>query len=126
MNPREARRRDRFQQFSTVAVQEALHQSGILETSFAPERVGVILSTAIGGLQTLYENFVVLDHQGPRRVSPFVIPMLMANGAAGLVAIDHGFKGPCFSVVSACASGADGIGTAWSLLLLLQQSHAIS
>jgi len=116
MNPREARRRDRFQQFSTVAVQEALNQSGILETSFAPERVGVILSTAIGGLQTLYENFVVLDHQGPRRVSPFVIPMLMANGAAGLVAIDHGFKGPCFSVVSACASGADGIGTAWSLL----------
>ncbi len=116
MNPREARRRDRFQQFATVAVQEALHQSGILETSFAPERVGVILSTAIGGLQTLYENFVVLDHQGPRRVSPFVIPMLMANGASGLVAIDYGFKGPCFSVVSACASGADGIGTAWSLL----------
>jgi 3-oxoacyl-[acyl-carrier-protein] synthase II len=116
MNPREARRRDRFQQFAMVAVQEALHQSGILETSFIPERVGVILSTAIGGLQTLYENFVVLDHQGPRRVSPFVIPMLMANGAAGLVAIDHGFKGPCFSVVSACASGADGIGTAWSML----------
>ncbi len=116
MNPREARRRDRFQQFATVAVQEALHQSGILETPFAPERVGVILSTAIGGLQTLYENFVVLDHQGPRRVSPFVIPMLMANGASGLVAIDYGFKGPCFSVVSACASGADGIGTAWSLL----------
>ena len=116
MNPREARRRDRFQQFATVAAQEALRQSGILELSFAPERVGVILSTAIGGLQTLYENFVVLDHQGPRRVSPFVIPMLMANGAAGLVAIDHGFKGPCFSVVSACASGADGIGTAWSML----------
>lgn len=116
MNPREARRRDRFQQFATVTVQEALHQSGILQTPFAPERVGVILSTAIGGLQTLYENFVVLDHQGPRRVSPFVIPMLMANGASGLVAIDYGFKGPCFSVVSACASGADGIGTAWSLL----------
>lgn len=116
MNPREARRRDRYQQFAMVAAQEALHQSGLLETSFVPERVGVILSTAIGGLQTLYENFVVLDHQGPRRVSPFVIPMLMANGASGLVAIEHGFKGPCFSVVSACASGADGIGTAWSLL----------
>jgi beta-ketoacyl-acyl-carrier-protein synthase II len=116
MNPREARRRDRYQQFATVAVQEALRHSGILESTYAPERVGVILSTAIGGLQTLYENFVALDHQGPRRVSPFVIPMLMANGAAGLVAIDYGFRGPCFSVVSACASGADGIGTAWSLL----------
>ncbi len=116
INPREARRRDRYQQFATVAVQEALRQSGLLETSFAPERVGVILSTAIGGLQTLYENIVVLEQQGPRRVSPFVIPMLMANGASGLVAIEYSFRGPCFSVVSACASGADGIGTAWSML----------
>ena len=89
---------DRYQQFATVAVQEALRQSGILESSYAAERVGVILSTAIGGLQTLYENFVALDHQGPRRVSPFVIPMLMANGAAGLVAIDYGFRGPCFDI----------------------------
>ena len=116
MNPREARRRDRYQQFATIAVQEALRQSGILESSVEPGRVGVILSSAIGGLQTLYENFLALEQQGPRRVSPFVIPMLMSNGAAGLIAIDHGFKGPCFSVASACASGADGLGTAWSML----------
>lgn len=116
MNPREARRRDRYQQFATIAVQEALRQSGILESSVAPDRVGVILSSAIGGLQTLYENFLALEQQGPRRVSPFVIPMLMSNGAAGLIAIDHGFKGPCFSVASACASGADGLGMAWNML----------
>jgi beta-ketoacyl-acyl-carrier-protein synthase II len=116
MSPREARRRDRYQQFATIAAQEAIRQSALLETSFIPERVGVILSSAIGGLQTLYENFLMLEQQGPRRVSPFVIPMLMSNGAAGMVAIDYGFKGPSFSVASACASGADGIGTAWNLL----------
>jgi 3-oxoacyl-[acyl-carrier-protein] synthase II len=116
MNPREARRRDRFQQFSMVAAQEAIQQAGLLESKFNPDRVAVILSSAIGGLQTLSDAFQTLIDDGPRRLSPFVIPMLMSNGAAGLVAIDYGFLGPSFSVVSACASGADGIGTAWNLL----------
>lgn len=116
INPKEVRRRDRYQQFSAVAVQEALQQSGVLESSPDPARVGVILSSAIGGLQSLFENILVLFEHGPRRISPFVIPMLMSNGAAGLVSIDYGFKGPSFSVASACASGSDGIGVAWNLL----------
>jgi 3-oxoacyl-[acyl-carrier-protein] synthase II len=116
MNPREARRRDRYQQFSTVAVKEAILQAGLIDSNTRPERVAVVLSSAIGGLHTLSDAFHTLAHDGPRRLSPFVIPMLMSNGAAGLVAIDYGFTGPSFSVASACASGADGIGTAWSML----------
>ncbi len=116
INPKEARRRDRYQQFSAVAAQEAIRQSGLIDASPDPARVGVIISSAIGGLQSLFENTMILAQQGPRRVSPFVIPMLMSNGAAGLVAIDYGFKGPSFSVASACASGSDGIGVAWNLL----------
>lgn len=116
ISPKEVRRRDRYQLFSAAAVQEALQHSGILESAADPTRVGVIISSAIGGLQSLYENIRVLFEQGSRRISPFVIPMLMSNGAAGLVSIDYGFKGPSFSVASACASGSDGIGVAWNLL----------
>ena len=61
-------------------------------------------------------RFITLKDEGPRRVSPFLIPMLMPNGASGLIAIDYGIKGPSFSVASACASGADGIGMAWMML----------
>jgi 3-oxoacyl-(acyl-carrier-protein) synthase len=64
----------------------------------------------------LQEGILTVKNEGPRRVSPFLIPMLMANGPAGMIGIDYGFRGPSFSVVSACASGADGIGTAWMLL----------
>jgi beta-ketoacyl-acyl-carrier-protein synthase II len=116
MSPREARRRDRYQQFSTIAAREAIQQAGLLDSKIDPNRVAVILSSAIGGLHTLSDSFQTLAEDGARRLSPFVIPMLMSNGAAGLVAIDYGFLGPCFSVASACASGADGIGTAWNLI----------
>jgi beta-ketoacyl-acyl-carrier-protein synthase II len=75
-----------------------------------------MVSSAIGGLGSFQEAVEVVNQEGPRRVGPFVIPMFMANGAAGLVAIDHNFRGPSFAVVSACASGADAIGTAWMML----------
>jgi len=116
MSAREARRRDLFEQFSTVAVAEAIQQSGLLASNIDPERVGVIVSSAIGGISTLQETVLTVNADGPRRVSPFAIPMLMSNGSAGLAAIDHGFQGPCLSVASACASGADAIGTAWVML----------
>jgi len=116
MNPREARRRDRFEQFAAVAVQGALQQSGLDSVNSNPERIGVIYSTAIGGITTLAETFTLVDSHQPRRVSPFAIPMLMLNGSAGMVSIDHGFQGPSFAVVSACASGADSIGVAWMLV----------
>lgn len=116
MDGREARRRDRFEQFAAAAAKEALAQSGLVESQPVPGRVGVIVASAIGGLNSLQEGILTLKDSGPRRVSPFMIPMLMSNGASGLLAIDYGFTGPSFSVSSACASGADGIGLAWTLL----------
>jgi beta-ketoacyl-acyl-carrier-protein synthase II len=113
---REARRRDRFEQFATVASNEAIEQAGFEIDPDQAGRVAVIISTAVGGLETLEGGILDLLEKGPRRVSPFMIPMFMANGAAGITAIDHGFKGPAFSVASACASGADGIGQAWYLI----------
>ena len=116
MDAKEARRRDRFEQLSTAAAQEALASSGLEITEKNTARIGAIVSSASGGLKSLQDAVITNHTEGPRRVSPFLIPMLMSNGAAGLVAIDHGIKGPCFSVASACASGADGIGMAYMML----------
>lgn len=116
MDAREARRRDRVEQLATAAAQEALSQAGLIAEDVDATRVGVVLSSAIGGIGSLQEGIFTLKDHGPRRISPFLIPMIMSNGPAGLIAIDHGFGGPCFSVASACASGADGIGVAWNLL----------
>ncbi|MBM3125246.1 MAG: beta-ketoacyl-ACP synthase II [Chloroflexi bacterium] len=116
MDPKEARRRDRFEQFAIVSAREALTDSGLEVTEANAGRIGVIISSAIGGLHSLQEAILTNHTEGPRRVSPFLIPMLMANGGAGMAAIEFGIKGPCFSVASACASGADGIGTALMML----------
>ncbi len=116
MDFREARRRDRFEQFATAAVKEAIGHSGLEVEEKDAGRIGVIISSAIGGVRAFEDSVITLIEDGPRRINPFVIPMLMSNGASGLIAIDYGFTGPCFSVVSACASGADGIGTAWQLI----------
>jgi 3-oxoacyl-[acyl-carrier-protein] synthase II len=116
MPARESRRRDRFEQLATAAVKEAVSQAGLEISEANAGRVGVIISSAIGGLKSLQDAILTIENEGPRRVSPFAIPMLMSNGAAGLIAIDYGYKGPSFSVVSACASSADGIGMAWMML----------
>lgn len=116
MDAKEARRRDRFEQFTVAAAREALTHSGLQITEENSGRIGVIISSAIGGLHSLQEAILTNHTEGPRRVSPFLIPMLMANGGAGMTAIEFGIKGPCFSVASACASGSDGIGTALMML----------
>ncbi|MFZ5923479.1 MAG: beta-ketoacyl-ACP synthase II [Chloroflexota bacterium] len=116
MDGKEARRRDRFEQFAVAAANEALAGSGLEVRENNAGRIGVVISSAIGGMTSMQENILTMKDDGPRRVSPFFIPMLMPNGASGLVAIDHGIKGPCFSVASACASGSDGIGMAWMML----------
>ena len=116
MERAESRRRDRHQQFGTIAALEAIHQARLADGSQDPARVGVILASSVGGLESLSENIKTLLNQGPRRISPFVIPMMMPNGVAGLTSIDYRFTGPSFSVNSACASGLDAIGVAWHLL----------
>ncbi len=116
MDGKEARRRDRFEQFAVAAANEAIAASGLDIREDNAGRIGVIISAAIGGMTSMQENIFTLKEDGPRRVSPFFIPMMMPNGASGLVAIDYGIKGPSFSVASACASGSDGIGMAWMML----------
>ena len=116
MDPKEARRRDRFEQLGVAAAKQALTSSGLEITEANTGRIGVLVSSAIGGIKSLQDAVITNYTEGPRRVSPFLIPMLMPNGAAGMIAIDHQIKGPCFSVASACASGADGIGMAFSML----------
>ena len=116
MEPRHARRADRFQQFAIAAMEEAAADANLDFDSIDKDRVAVIISSAIGGIGTIQDSVTTMVQLGPRRISPFTIPMIMANGAAGLIAIDRGLKGPCFSIASACASGEDAIGQA-SLLL---------
>ena len=113
---KEIRRRDRYELLAAAAVEEAVTQAGLSVSEEEAGRVGVIISSAIGGLKAFEENVKSVLEEGPRRISPFVIPMLMVNGAAGMIAIDYGFKGPSFCVASACASGADGIGVAYMML----------
>ena len=116
MDAKEARRRDRFEQLGAAAAKMALADSGLEITESNAGKIGVLVSSAIGGIKSLSDAVITNFTEGPRRVSPFLIPMLMPNGAAGMVAIDHQIKGPCFSVASACASGADGIGVALLML----------
>ena len=116
MDAKEARRRDRFEQLGAAAAKDAIESSGLEITEANSGRIGVLVSSAIGGIKSLSDAVITNFTEGPRRVSPFLIPMLMPNGAAGMIAIDHNITGPCFSVASACASGIDGIGTAFLML----------
>jgi len=113
---KEARRMDRFEQLAVAAAQEAIAQAGLEITPENAGRIGVVISSAIGGLKSLQDAVYTLERKGYRRVNPFVIPMMMPNGGAGLVAIHNGAKGPALSVASACASGNDGLGLAWMML----------
>jgi 3-oxoacyl-[acyl-carrier-protein] synthase II len=116
MPEKDARRIDRYQQFGVVAANQAIAQSGLEIGAGDPGRVGIIVSTAVGGLSTLEEGLTAIIQQGPNRVSPFFIPRFMPNGASGLIAIEHGATGPCYSLASACASGVDSIGLGWRLI----------
>jgi 3-oxoacyl-[acyl-carrier-protein] synthase II len=116
LDVKQARRVDRFQQFAVAASSEAIYQSGLEIDRENPTRIAAIVSSAIGGLNAIQEAVTTLIEDGPRRISPFITPMIMANGAAGLIAIEKGIKGPCYSIASACASANDAIGQASSLI----------
>jgi len=113
---RQLRRSDHFQLFALVAAQQAVRQAALRWDDLDRTRMGVVVASAVGGLDTILESVSTLVLQGPRRVNPFTIPMIMANGAAGLIAIEYGIQGPCFSVASACASGVDALGQAAMLI----------
>lgn len=110
---KEARRMDRFTQFAVAAAREAVADSGLALENEDPERIGVIIGSGIGGMETFTDQFHVLVEKGPRRVSPFFIPMMIANMAAGQLAILIGAKGPNMTTVTACASANSAIGEAF-------------
>ncbi len=113
-NPKEARRTDRFSQFALAAATMALDDSG--EPGADPSRAGVIIATGVGGLATIEEQVRVYDGKGPRRVSPFLVPMMMANAAAAGVSMRFGWQGPCENVVTACAASTHAIANAARLI----------
>jgi 3-oxoacyl-[acyl-carrier-protein] synthase II len=107
---KEQRRMDPFCHYAVAAAKLAIQDSGLQMASEDPERSGCMVGSGIGGLTTLEEQHSVLVNRGPSRCSPFMIPQMIVNMASGLIAIEHGLKGPNFCVVSACASGAHSIG----------------
>ena len=113
---KEAKRMDRFVQYAMVAAHQAIHHAALADGSVSPERVGVLIGSGIGGMETFEDQHRVLMEKGPGRVSPFFIPMMIIDMAAGQISIQFGFKGPNFATVSACASGAHAIGEALRLI----------
>jgi 3-oxoacyl-[acyl-carrier-protein] synthase II len=118
LDRKELRRFDRYIQFGLVAGREALDQAGFpgrMNGELA-ERTGVILGSGLGGVATLFDNVLLMAARGPDRISPFFIPMGIANVASGQLAISFGPTGPNFATVSACATGGHAIGEAWETI----------
>jgi beta-ketoacyl-acyl-carrier-protein synthase II len=107
---------DRFSQLAIVASDEAVKDSGISIEDYGAHRIGVAIGSGVGGLSTVEENMIKYMEKGARRISPFVVPKMMCNAASGQVSIYNGFKGPNFSVVTACASANHSIGEAYRLI----------
>lgn len=112
MDPKEARRNDRYTHFGFVAAKQAVADAGLDMAKEDGDRVGVIVGSGIGGMYTYESQLKVLAERGPRKVSPFTIPSLIGNMCSGLVAIELGARGPNFGVVSACATGTHALGEA--------------
>jgi 3-oxoacyl-[acyl-carrier-protein] synthase II len=109
-NPKEVRRSDRFSQFALAAAAMALDHAGDLAAD--PSRIGVNIATGVGGLSTLEEQILVNYQKDSRRVSPFLVPMMMSNAASAAVSMRYGFQGPCETTVTACAASTHSLGSA--------------
>jgi 3-oxoacyl-[acyl-carrier-protein] synthase II len=116
MEKKEARRMDRFTQFAVAGARMALDDAKIDLEKFDKDRIGVVLGSGIGGMETLEEQIEVKRVKGPGRVSPFFIPMMISNMAAGQIAIVFGVSGPNITVVTACASATNAIGEAFKMI----------
>ena len=112
---KQARRMDRFTQLALAASGEAIDHAGI-DIDARADEIGCIIGCGIGGIQTLEEQFKVLFERGPSRISPFLVPSFISDMAAGQVSIRYGARGPSYNTVSACASGADAIGTSFEVI----------
>lgn len=118
IEPKEAKRWDRFCKFGVVAAKQALAHAGLDITDANADRIGVSIGSGVGGLLTMETQAHVLEGKGPGRVSPFTVPMMIPNMATGLAAIALGAKGPSSAVATACAAGSNAIGDAFRLLQL--------
>ncbi|UCD39150.1 MAG: beta-ketoacyl-ACP synthase II [Fidelibacterota bacterium] len=115
MNRQQIRKMDLFTIYAMIAADQAISQSGFLEHA-DPNRAGVIIGSGIGGIEALERSHRILMENGPRKVSPFFIPMLIADIAAGQVSIHYGLKGPNYCVISACATASHSLGDAFRLI----------
>jgi 3-oxoacyl-[acyl-carrier-protein] synthase II len=113
---KEARRMDRFTQYALVAAMEAYNDAGLKPQNMDPERIGIALGNGIGGIETLEASHTKLVQRGPKAVHPLLIPMMIANEAPGNIAIRIQAFGPCFCVVTACASSNDAMADAYRLI----------
>jgi 3-oxoacyl-[acyl-carrier-protein] synthase II len=116
MDKKEARRFDRFTQFAVAASVQAMQDAALHITDENAERCGVYIGSGIGGIHTLLDNYKLLLDRGPKRVSPFVVPTMIANMASGQISIMFGLRGPNSSPISACATGTNAIGDAYKMI----------
>ena len=115
---KELRKLDRYEQFAIVAARMAVEDAGLDRTSLEGDRTGVLIGTGLGGLESFWDAVVTIRDKGPKRVSPFTIPKIIANLASGYVSIEFGARGPSLASVSACATGAHSIGDAARLIAM--------
>src|SRR5256885_3247508 len=116
LDRKEVRRNDPYQQLAIVATNQAIAHAGLEITKDIADDVGVYIGSGIGGLTTLHEQFKTLFEKGPERISPFLINMMIIDGAPGMVSIITGAKGPNWAAVSACATSANTVGEAWETI----------
>jgi 3-oxoacyl-[acyl-carrier-protein] synthase II len=126
MDKKEARRTDLYVQYAIAATRQAIDSARLDLSREDANRIGVIIGTGIGGIETFEQQTALMLEKGPSRVSPFFIPMMIANMASGQVSIQFGLKGPNTTTVSACASGAHGIGEAFQAIRYGQADAMIS
>ena len=115
-NPKDVRRTDRFAQLAMAAAKMAMADSALEMASENPDRFGVLVSSGIGGLKTLEDQYTILLSKGPKRVSAFTIPMLISNMASGLISMEFGLRGPNMCIVTACATSNNAIGESWRMI----------
>ncbi|MDR3563848.1 MAG: beta-ketoacyl-ACP synthase II [Negativicutes bacterium] len=116
MDKKEARRMDRCTQFALASATMAIKDSGLDLEKEDHDRIGTLISSGIGGMETLHDQYKTLFEKGPGRVSPFFVPMMIANMPSGQVSITFGLQGPCLCVVTACATGTNSIGEAFKII----------